>query len=213
MLENEIKIPSKHNSKIILKVMPGHFATTHSHINYYMDMTRLKSGQRESYEVAKTMAKDYQYNKPIDTVICMDGCYVIGAFLAEKLTEAGVMSMNMHQSIYVIEPEFNSSGQMMFRDNIQPMVRNKNILLLLASATTGKTISQSLQCIEYYGGIIQGISAIFSAADEIDGHKINHIFSTADFDDYKSFSQTECPLCHAGKKLDAIVNSFGYSLL
>ena len=42
MFENAIKIPSKINSKILLKVVPGHFATSHSHINYYMDMTRLK---------------------------------------------------------------------------------------------------------------------------------------------------------------------------
>ena len=40
MFENAIKIPSKINSKILLKVVPGHFATSHSHINYYMDMTR-----------------------------------------------------------------------------------------------------------------------------------------------------------------------------
>ena len=48
MFENAIKIPSKINSKILLKVVPGHFATSHSHINYYMDMTRLKVGQREA---------------------------------------------------------------------------------------------------------------------------------------------------------------------
>ena len=213
MLENAIKIPTKVNNKIQLKVVPGHFATNHSHINYYMDMTRLKAGQREANEVAATMAKDYQYNTPIDTIICMDGCYVIGAFLAERLTEAGVISMNAHQSIYVIEPEFNSNGQMIFRDNIQPMVNGKNVLLLLASATTGKTIARSVECIQYYGGIIQGISAIFSAADHIEGHAVNSIFNTEDLPDYQSFVQSECPFCKAGHKIDAIVNSYGYSQL
>ena len=29
MFENAIKIPSKINSKILLKVVPGHFATSH----------------------------------------------------------------------------------------------------------------------------------------------------------------------------------------
>ncbi len=213
MLENAIKIPSKVNNKIQLKVVPGHFATNHSHINYYMDMTRLKVGQREANEVAATMAKDYQYNTPVDTIICMDGCYVIGAFLAERLTESGVISMNVHQSIYVIEPEFNSNGQMIFRDNIQPMVNGKNVLLLLASATTGKTIARSVECIQYYGGIIQGISAIFSAANQIEGHAVNSIFNTEDFSDYQSFVQNECPFCKAGHKIDAIVNSYGYSQL
>jgi orotate phosphoribosyltransferase len=213
LLENAIKIPSRINSKIQLKVVPGHFATNHSHINYYLDMTRLKVGQREANAVAATMAKDYQYNTPIDTIICMDGCYVIGAYLAERLTEAGVISMNMHQSIYVIEPEFNSNGQMMFRDNIQPMVAGKNVLLLLASSTTGETIARSLECIEYYGGIIQGISSIFSVVNEIEGHTVNSIFNTDDFADYQSFTQTECPYCSAGHKIDAIVNSYGYSQL
>lgn len=133
MFENAIKIPSKINSKILLKVVPGHFATSHSHINYYMDMTRLKVGQREAKAVASTMANNYKYNTPIDAIVCMDGTYVIGAYLAEILTDAGVISMNSHQSIYVIEPEFDSCGQMFFRDNIQPMVRGKifSCLLLL----------------------------------------------------------------------------------
>ena len=138
---------------------------------------------------------------------------LIGAYLAEILTDAGVISMNSHQSIYVIEPEFDSCGQMFFRDNIQPMVRGKNILLLVASATTGSTIDQCLECLEYYGGIIQGLSAIFSAKDEIHGYPVRSIFTTDDFSDYKSFAQKDCPLCHAGQKIDAIVNSYGYSKL
>ncbi len=213
MLNHAIKIPSRLNSKIVLKVVPGHFTTNHSHINYYMDMTRLKIGQKEASAVAATMAKDYQYSTPIDTIVCMDGCFAIGAFLAERLTENGVMNLNAHQSMYIIEPESNSNGQMIFRDNIQPMLRGKNILLLLASATTGKTIAQSLECIEYYGGSVQGVSAIFSAEDHIEGHKINSIFNKEDFSDYQSFSQSECPFCQAGQKLDAIVSSYGYSAL
>lgn len=213
MLENAVKISSRENNKIKLKVLSGHFATNHSHINHYLDMTRLKVGQREAKEVASTMSKDYKYNKPVDTIICMDGCYVIGAYLAEQLSDAGVISMNAHQSIYVIEPEFNSSGQMIFRDNTQPMVNGKNVVLLLASATTGKTIARSLECIQYYGGIVQGISAIFSAADVIEGHTVHSIFNTEDFTDYQSFSQNECPYCKSGQKIDAIVNSYGYSKL
>ncbi len=211
MLTNAMKIPSKSNNKILLKVLPGHFATTHSHINYYLDMTRLKVGQKEAKNVATTMAMDYQYNKPVDSIVCMDGCYMIGAYLAEQLSDNGVMSMNVHQSIYVIEPEFNADGQMIFRDNIQPMITGKNIVLLLASATTGKTIERSLECLQYYGGIIQGISAIFSAADTIEDYPVHSIFNTEDFVDYQSFSPGSCPFCQSGHKIDAIVNSYGYS--
>lgn len=213
MLKNAYKVSSRSNNKIQIKVLPGHFATSHSHINFYLDMTRLKVGQREAREVASTMAQNYQYNKPVDSIICMDGCYAIGAFLAEQLSDAGVMSMNAHQSIYIIEPEFDSNGQMIFRDNIQPMVRGKNIVLLLASATTGKTIARSLECIRYYGGIIQGISAIFSAADTIGGYEIHSIFHTSDFESYQSYSPHDCPFCQSGQKIDAIVNNYGYSQL
>ena len=43
-LENRYtKIHSKVNPDAIIRVVPGHFATTHSHINYYVDMTIMKS--------------------------------------------------------------------------------------------------------------------------------------------------------------------------
>ena len=213
MLEREIRITSKGNNKINLKVIPGHFATSHSHINYYMDMTTLKVRQSEAAEVAKTMAKCYKYNTIVDTIICMDGCEIIGTHLAQDLTDAGIMSMNAHQSLYVITPETDSDGQLIFRDNIQPMVRDKNVILLLASATTGRTIAKSLECIQYYGGKVQGISAIFSATTEIHGQQVNSIFDSSDFLGYKSYPKTDCPLCNESVKLDAIVNGYGYSML
>ena len=213
LLDREYKVPSKTNSKINLKVVPGHFATTSSHINFYMDMTTLKVRQKEAYEVAREMAKEYQYSKPIDTIVCMDGCEIIGACLAEELNKNGIMSLNQHDSLYVITPEFDGNGQMIFRDNLQPMVRGKNILLLLASATTGRTIARSLECIQYYGGIIQGISAIFSAAKEIYGEPVHCIFSTEDLPDYNTFTPSECPHCKNKEKIDALVNGFGYSEL
>ena len=143
----------------------------------------------------------------------MDGCEIIGACLAEELNKNGIMSLNQHDSLYVITPEFDGNGQMIFRDNLQPMVRGKNILLLLASATTGRTIPRSLECIQYYGGIIQGISAIFSAAKEIYGEPVHCIFSTEDLPDYNTFTPSECPHCKNKEKIDAIVNGFGYSEL
>lgn len=211
--DNAYKVTSKLNEKIHLHVVPGHFATSHSHINSYLDMTTLKVRHSEAAEVAKELASEYQYTKAIDTIICMDGCEIIGACLAEELTKNGIMSLNTHKSMYVITPEFDSNGQMIFRDNLQPMVANKNILLLLASATTGRTIARSLECIRYYGGIIQGISAIFSAANEIYGEPVHALFHADDLPDYQTYSPGECPLCQNGEKIKAIVNGFGYSEL
>ena len=48
MEKRAVKIYSKVNSNVVLRVIKGHFATTHSHINYFMDMTGLKSRLSEA---------------------------------------------------------------------------------------------------------------------------------------------------------------------
>lgn len=213
MEQNTIKVPAKVNSALNLKVIPGHFATSHSHINYYVDMTTLKSRLSEATMAAKIIAQRYSSSTPVDTIICMDGCEVIGAFLAEQLTQQGIMSLNSHKTISVVTPEVHSNGQLIFRDNLQSMVKDKNIILLLASATTGKTIQKSLECIQYYGGIIQGISAIFSASNQVAGIEVDSIFHAEDLMGYQTYDPSVCPICKSGKKLDAIVNGYGYSKL
>lgn len=206
-----IKIPAKCNRKIELKAIPGHFATNHSHINFYLEMTPIKCRHSEAQLVAKEMVKKYNHSTAVDTVVCMDGCEVIGAYLAEELTAAGIMSLNSHECVNVITPEINSNGQMMFRDNIEPMVTDKHIVLVLASATTGQTIQQSLEGIRYYGGIVEGVSALFSAVKNVGGVEVDTIFTQEDVGDYQTYRLGDCPFCNSQRKLDAIVNSFGYS--
>ena len=121
--------------------------------------------------------------------------------------------MNTGKNISVVTPEFNSNGQMIFRDNLKPEIAGKNVLLLLASASTGKTIRNSIECIEYYGGILQGISSIFSAVDSIDGHRVDALFRAEDIPNYEAYSSHDCPLCKAGQRVEAIVNGYGYSEL
>ena len=201
------------NKRINLKVMSGHFATNNSHINLYIDLTTMKTRQGEAAEAASMIAVQYVNSVIVDTIVCLDKCEVIGAFLARELTNAGIHSMNAHQTMYVVAPEFGTNGQMIFQVNNQPAIYGKNILLLAASATTGDTLKKSLECIKYYGGAVQGISAIFSAVDEIDGMKVNSIFKTKDLPDYKSYDINDCPLCHAKQRLEAIVNGNGYMKL
>ncbi len=213
-LENRyVKIQSKYNPNAIIRVTPGHFATTHSHINYYVDMTILKSRRSEAEAAASVLAQKYSTSTYIDTIICMDGCEVIGAYLADELAKSGIMSMNRHHTMYVVSPEVNAGGQLIFRDNMQFMIDGKHCLLLLASATTGRTIDRALQCIEYYGGIIEGVSALFSASKEVRGFEINSIFNDDDLPDYCTYENGHCPMCARGERLDAIVNSYGYSKL
>lgn len=206
-----IRIPSKVNSNVVLRVIPGHFATTHSHINYFVDMTFLKSRKSEAEGAARILAQGYGTTTYIDTIVCMDGCEIIGAYLADELTRNGIMSINSHQTMYVVSPEIHTGGQLIFRDNMQGMIRNKHVLLVLATASTGITVKRAVECIRYYGGIMEGAAALFSATDEVEGIKIRSLFTANDIPDYETYHFTECPMCRRNEKLDAIVNSYGYS--
>ena len=196
-----------------LKVVPGHFATIHSHINYYIDMTTLKTRQNEAKAIAQSFATKYSAIDIVDTIVCMDGCEVIGTFLAERLSTLGVSSKNQHQTMYIVSPEYDTYGQIIFRDNIQSMINGKNIILLMASATTGKTINRCVECLNYYGGNLVGISAIFSAVDQVENYHIDCIFKQSDIPDYRTYKYAECPFCKKNQRLEALVNSFGYSLV
>lgn len=207
------KIHSSVNQNAIIRVIPGHFATNHSHINYYVDMTIMKSRKSEAAAAASVLARKYSTSTYIDTIICMDGCEVIGAYLADELTASGIMSLNQHQTMYIVTPEMNPGGQLIFRDNMQMMINGKHCLLLLASATTGRTIERAMECVQYYGGIIEGVSAIFSASKNVSGVDVNYIFGGEDLAEYKTYEASQCPMCAQNKKIDAIVNSFGYSRL
>ena len=212
-MQEMIKITSKHHPNIELKAIPGHFVTPSSHINYFLDMTTLKTRLSEASLTAKELRRQIVASMVVDTIVCIDGCDIIGAFLAEELTRAGIYSRNAHQTIYIITPEYSSSGQMLFRDNYLPMIKDKNILLLLATATTGRTVTKAVQTLTYYGASISGVSAVFSAANSVMGIPINSLFSIADIPDYKTFNSEECALCKDKKPIDAFANSFGYSML
>ena len=136
---------------------------------------------------------------------------MIGAFLAGELAQSGAMIMNRDADICVLTPELNSNNQMIFRDNTQKMIWGKNILLLLSSVSTGKTVNRSIECLQYYSGRLVGIAAIFSAIRESNGLEVNAIFTDTDLPHYQTSLSTECPQCRSKQKIDAIVNSYGYS--
>ncbi len=210
MENRKIEVTAKSNKSVKLGLIPGHFATNHSHVNYFVDMTTIKTQYRAARETARELAKAYAHSKQIDAIICLEGTEMIGAFLARDLCEHG-SGMNGGMDIAVITPETNMNNQMIFRDNIQKKVYNKEILLLMASVSTGKTINRSIDCLQYYSGNLVGISAIFSAIDTYGDIPVNAAFTSKDLPEYITAAPTECELCKSGKKVDAIVNSFGYS--
>ena len=213
MDKNYVKIPAVMNSNVSLKVIRGHFATSHSHINCFFDITTMKTRCSEAHNVASLLAMHYSVDTQVDTIICMDGTEVIGTYLAEELTKSGILSINAHKTIYVVSPEYIASGQIIFRDNIQMAIRDKHILVLMGSVTTGKTLETALECIRYYRGNVTGACAVFSAVERVDDIDIHAIFHPDDVHGFASYPANECPLCRSGERIHAIVNSFGYSTL
>ena len=67
-MPKEYKIRTK-NPEVFLRVQKGHFATMHSHTNYYIDVTTQKNRLSEAKAVAKEMVSSYRTNTIIDTII------------------------------------------------------------------------------------------------------------------------------------------------
>ena len=143
-----MKLPVRHGSAP-LRVARGHFATNHSHINYYVDITYQKTRLSEARDSAQQLVTHFINDTPVDTILCLDGTAVIGTCLADELTKSGFNTINEHQTIYVLEPEYNANSQIVFRDNNVGMIRGKHVMVLMASVTTGYTAKRSLEAIEY----------------------------------------------------------------
>ena len=205
-------LPVRHGD-VPLRVARGHFATNHSHINYYIDITYQKTRLSEAEDVARQLVSHFINNTPVDTILYLDGTAVIGTCVADELTRSGFRTINAHKTIYVLEPEYNANSQIIFRDNIQPMIRGKHVLILMASVTTGFTAKRSIEAIGYYGGKVAGVAALYRAVDEVAGHPVRSVYSIKDLPDYQSYDYHECPYCKQGQPIDALVNSFGYSVL
>ncbi len=204
------ELPIKRGN-VPFRVARGHFATNHSHINYYIDISAQKTRLEEAIAVAKELAPKYATDL-VDTILCLDGTAVIGTCLARELvnTPRGV---NEHRDICVLEPEYNANSQIIFRDNAQPLIRDKHVLILMASVTTGFTANRSIEAIRYYGGQAAGIAALYSTVPESAGILVHSVYDIRDLPNYASYDYRDCPYCKAGRRLDALVNSFGYSSL
>ena len=84
---NAIQLTSRFNPQLEVSVFQGHFATRHSHNSHYIDITRMKHEFTMAREAAMTLAQNYAYDKGVDTIVCLDGSEVIGAFLARHLAK------------------------------------------------------------------------------------------------------------------------------
>lgn len=207
-----MKYATKRNN-LHLRVAMGHFATGNRHSNYYIDVVSQKARLSEARAVAEELCSYYYSDTVVDTILCLDGTEVIGACLADSLSKADFVNMNAHKSIYVVTPEFVNGNQLLFRDNIVPMISGKNIMILAVSVSSGKTVETAVDAVRYYGGKVTAISAIFSTTEDCAGYPVRSVFNPEDLPDYQSYPAHKCPMCKSGQKIDALINSHGFSKL
>ena len=195
-----------------LQVARGHFATRNSHTNYFIDLTSKRCSLKEAGSVARQLADRLRLTM-VDTIVCMDNTRTIGTCLAQQLTEGGYRSMNAGEDIYLLRDNVYIGGKLIFRDNVLPMLKGKNVLILLSAVTTGSTAQQGVRCARYYGGNVVGVASVYSFIDEVDGIPVTSLFNAANLSDYASYPPESCPLCAKGIEVDALVDRYGYSSL
>ena len=190
---------------------PAILQTNHSHVNYYVDMTAIKTSSTIAKKRASLLAQEYMMGTNIDTIVCLEGTEMLGAFLAQALSDASIPVLNAGHDINVITPELNASNQMIFR--ITP---RKKFGAKMAATDGASFYGQDHQSRGRMFAILQwktgGDCSGFSARGcREPRHQDQFHLLPNDLPEYQSYGTGDCPLCAARKKIDAIVNSYGYS--
>ena len=207
-------LTSARNERIFIHVMPGHFVSANNHINFYIGTSDIKHNHAVSVDAAMMLSQYYNENDiHVDTVLCLYETQTLGAYLAHELARPSMLSPNPQQELYVVSAEYDASGNLIFRDNLLRMIKEKRVVILISCITSGRTVARAMDSIAYYGGSVAGISAVFSAVDQVEGAPVNAIFTKADVPGYTAYSMHSCPYCAKGIPVDAISNGYGYSRL
>jgi orotate phosphoribosyltransferase len=201
------------NPTISVNVIPGHYATNRFHVTHYLKLSSLKTNANLAREVARDLAIPYRSTTLVDTILCMERTEIVGAYLAQELLTEGTSLMNSGREIHVLRPRLNVNRKLIFTSNLEELILNKNVLLLVSAIATGITLDKTLEFINYYGGKVIGISALFSAQPQLDDQKIHSMFTSEDIEGYQIFDQDKCPMCKKGEKLEAIIVDNDYKKL
>lgn len=213
-MKNIITITSERDERVFIHATEGHYVTANAHINYYVGTSDIKHNHNVSVDAAMLMAQYYiARGIEIDTVLCLYETQALGAYLAHELSRPSMMSPNPSSNIYVLGPEYDAMGNMIFRDNLIKMINGKRVLVLISCITSGQTVDRAIESVKYYGGNVVGITAAFSAIKVIDGIEVNAIFTEEDLPGYEVYDKHTCPLCEKNVPVNAIANGYGYSKL
>jgi orotate phosphoribosyltransferase len=210
MKQEAFSVSLAKNPVISLNVNEGHFTTSHFHTTHYLDLNNLKTNSSIARDVAIELSLPYLSSTLVDTIVCMEGTEVIGAYMAEELLQEGTSVINSGRDIHIVTPISNTNRNLMFQSNMQCLINNRNIIVLVSSISSGTTLESALECLSYYEGKVVGISALFNAYPDKQEQEIFSLFTSEDIPDYRIFRPNECPMCKEGHKLDAIIVHDGY---
>ena len=207
-------VTSSHNERVFIHVMPGHFVSANNHINYYIGTSDIKHNHEVSVDAAMLLSQYYNENDiHVDTVLCLYETQALGAYLAHELARPNMLSPNPNQQVFVVGSEYDAAGNLIFRDNLRRMIKNKNVVVLISCITSGRTVERAMESVQYYGGRVIGVSSVFTAVESVGDVKVNSIFSKKDIPGYTSYPMHSCPYCAKGIAVDAISNGYGYTLI
>lgn len=207
-------ITSQRDERIFIHAMPGHYISASNHMNYYIGTSDIKHNHDVSVDAAMLLAQYYnERNINVDTVLCLYETQALGAYLAHELSRPNMLNPNPDNRIYVLGSEYDSAGNLIFRDNLKKLICGRDVVILISCITSGKTVERAMESVTYYGGRIAGVSSIFSAKNTVGGIEVDTIFTREDLPAYESYSPHDCPHCRAGERVDGISNGYGYSLL
>ncbi len=99
MIYDGFNVSLERNPIITMKAIPGHFTTNHFHMTHYLDLEKMKKNALIARDVAVELANPYLSTTIVDTIICLEGTEVIGAYLAEELMKDGRNVVNSGKEI------------------------------------------------------------------------------------------------------------------
>ena len=149
-------IPCNRNEDVFIHAIPGHYVTASAHLNYYVGTSDIKHNRVVSVEAAKLLAEYYSVrNMDVDTVLCLYETQALGAYMAQELASPSMLAPNPDLQVYVLGPEYDTQGNMIFRDNLRRMIQGKNVVVLISCITSGRTVWAGGQHPVYPGGSAQ----------------------------------------------------------
>ena len=123
-------ITSGRNEHVFIHAMPGHFVSSSSHLNFYIGTSDIKHNHDVSVDAAMMLASYYhERGIEVDTVLCLYETQALGAYLAHELQRANMLNPNPDSTVYVLGPEYDAQGNIIFRAQIIVIVYRFPIIL------------------------------------------------------------------------------------